>query len=66
MRSEHDPDRDIHSGRLPGLDDRQPAGVVALPVGAQPLYTLGSSVAQGSTSYNTTSETFGIRTVTST
>src|SRR5215469_8887392 len=34
-------------------------------LGAQPLYTLGVSVAQGSTTYNTTSETFGIRTVTS-
>jgi exo-1,4-beta-D-glucosaminidase len=34
-------------------------------LGAQPLYTLGVSVAQGSTQYNSTSETFGIRTVTS-
>jgi exo-1,4-beta-D-glucosaminidase len=34
-------------------------------LGAQPLYTLGVSVAQGSTSYNTTTGTFGIRTVTS-
>ena len=34
-------------------------------LGAQPLYTLGVSVAQGSTQYNTTTETFGIRTVTS-
>jgi exo-1,4-beta-D-glucosaminidase len=34
-------------------------------LGAQPLYTLGVSVAQGATSYNTTTETFGIRTVTS-
>ena len=34
-------------------------------LGAQPLYTLASSVAQGSTQYNSTSETFGIRTVTS-
>jgi len=34
-------------------------------LGAQPLYTLGVTVAQGSTQYNSTSETFGIRTVTS-
>jgi exo-1,4-beta-D-glucosaminidase len=34
-------------------------------LGAQPLYTLGVSVAQGATQYNSTSETFGIRTVTS-
>jgi exo-1,4-beta-D-glucosaminidase len=34
-------------------------------LGAQPLYTLGVSVAQGTTQYNSTSETFGIRTATS-
>ena len=34
-------------------------------LGAQPLYTLTASVAQGTTQYNTTTETFGIRTVTS-
>ena len=34
-------------------------------LGAQPLYTLGVTVTQGSTQYNSTSETFGIRTVTS-
>jgi exo-1,4-beta-D-glucosaminidase len=34
-------------------------------LGAQPLYTLGVSVAQGGTTYNSTTETFGIRTVTS-
>ena len=34
-------------------------------LGAQPLYTLGVSVAQGTTTFNSTSETFGIRTVTS-
>ncbi len=34
-------------------------------LGAQPLYTLGVTVAQGATQYNTTTETFGIRTVTS-
>jgi exo-1,4-beta-D-glucosaminidase len=34
-------------------------------LGAQPLYTLGVKVAQGTTQFNTTSETFGIRTVTS-
>src|SRR5262249_45341660 len=34
-------------------------------LGAQPLYTLGVTVAQGATQYNSTSETFGIRTVTS-
>ena len=34
-------------------------------LGAQPLYTLGVTVAQGTTQYNTTTETFGIRTVTS-
>ncbi len=34
-------------------------------MGAQPLYTLGTSVAQGTTTDNTTTETFGIRTVTS-
>src|SRR5215467_4691145 len=34
-------------------------------LGAQPLYTLGVSIAQGSTQFNSTTETFGIRTVTS-
>ncbi|RAG87143.1 beta-mannosidase [Streptacidiphilus pinicola] len=34
-------------------------------LGGQPLYTLATSVAQGSTTLNSTSETFGIRTVTS-
>jgi exo-1,4-beta-D-glucosaminidase len=34
-------------------------------MGAQPLYTLGVSVAQSGTTVNSTSETFGIRTVTS-
>jgi exo-1,4-beta-D-glucosaminidase len=34
-------------------------------LGAQPLYTLSVSVAQGSTQFNSTTETFGIRTVTS-
>src|SRR6516162_7554393 len=34
-------------------------------LGAQPLYTLGVSAAQGTTTYNTTTETFGVRTVTS-
>ena len=33
-------------------------------LGAQPLYTLGVSVAQGTTQLNSTTETFGIRTVT--
>src|SRR5215472_12241659 len=34
-------------------------------MGAQPLYTLATSVAQNGTALNSTSETFGIRTVTS-
>jgi exo-1,4-beta-D-glucosaminidase len=34
-------------------------------MGAQPLYTLATKVAQGATTDNTTTETFGIRTVTS-
>jgi exo-1,4-beta-D-glucosaminidase len=34
-------------------------------LGGQPLYTLATSVAQGGTTLNSTSETFGIRTVTS-
>ena len=34
-------------------------------LGAQPLYTLSTAVAQGGTTLNSTSETFGIRTVTS-
>src|SRR5215471_3939537 len=34
-------------------------------LGAQPLYTLGVTAAQGSAQLNSTSETFGIRTVTS-
>jgi exo-1,4-beta-D-glucosaminidase len=34
-------------------------------LGSQPLYTLATSVSQGTTTLNTTSETFGIRTVTS-
>ncbi|HEX9066371.1 MAG TPA: beta-mannosidase [Streptosporangiaceae bacterium] len=53
-----------------------PAGYPALTIaspqvwwpyqlGAQPLYTLAVSVAQGAATLNTTTETFGIRTVTS-
>ncbi|HEV2378137.1 MAG TPA: beta-mannosidase [Streptosporangiaceae bacterium] len=34
-------------------------------MGAQPLYTLATSVSQGTTTLNSTSETFGIRNVTS-
>ena len=34
-------------------------------MGAQPLYTLSTSVSQNSTVLNSTSETFGIRNVTS-
>ncbi len=34
-------------------------------LGPQPLYTLGVTVGQGGTQYNSTTETFGIRTVTS-
>jgi exo-1,4-beta-D-glucosaminidase len=34
-------------------------------LGAQPLYTLDVGVAQGATQFNSTTETFGIRTVTS-
>ncbi|OLE22226.1 MAG: beta-mannosidase [Catenulispora sp. 13_1_20CM_3_70_7] len=50
-----------------------PALTVASPqiwwpyqMGAQPLYTLATSVSQNSKALNTTSETFGIRTVSST
>ncbi len=50
---------------FPNLTITNPAVWWPYQLGAQPLYTLGVSVAQGSTQYNSTTETFGIRTVTS-
>jgi exo-1,4-beta-D-glucosaminidase len=50
---------------FPSLTIANPAVWWPYQLGAQPLYTLGVSVAQGTTQYNSTSETFGIRTVTS-
>jgi exo-1,4-beta-D-glucosaminidase len=50
---------------FPSLIIRNPQVWWPYQLGAQPLYTLGVSVADGSTQYNSTTETFGIRTVTS-
>jgi exo-1,4-beta-D-glucosaminidase len=52
-------------GSFPGLTITSPQVWWPYQLGAQPLYTLSTSVAQGTTTYNTTTETFGIRTVTS-
>jgi exo-1,4-beta-D-glucosaminidase len=51
--------------QFPGLTIASPQVWWPYQLGAQPLYTLGVSVAQGATLDNTTTETFGIRTVTS-
>ena len=55
----------VHPGGVPGPDDRHPQVWWPYQLGAQPLYTLATSVAQSGTALNSTSETFGIRTVTS-
>src|SRR5215469_16501352 len=52
-------------GAFPGLTIASPQVWWPYQLGASPLYTLGVSVAQGSTAGNSTTETFGIRTVTS-
>jgi exo-1,4-beta-D-glucosaminidase len=52
-------------GSFPSLTISNPQVWWPYQLGAQPLYTLGVTVAQGSSQYNSTSETFGIRTVTS-
>jgi exo-1,4-beta-D-glucosaminidase len=52
-------------GDFPSLTITNPRVWWPYQLGAQPLYTLGVTVAQGSTQLNSTSETFGIRTVTS-
>jgi exo-1,4-beta-D-glucosaminidase len=53
-------------GSFPGLTISSPLVWWPYQLGAQqPLYTLSTAVAQGSVTLNTTSETFGIRTVTS-
>ncbi|WP_055588969.1 glycoside hydrolase family 2 protein [Peterkaempfera griseoplana] len=49
----------------PGLTLASPQIWWPYQLGGQPLYTLGTSVAQGGTVLNSTSGTFGIRTVTS-
>jgi exo-1,4-beta-D-glucosaminidase len=49
----------------PSLTISNPQAWWPYQLGKQPLYTLTVSVAQGSTHYNATTETFGIRTVTS-
>jgi len=50
---------------FPGLTITSPQVWWPYQMGAQPLYTLATSVAQNGTTLNSTSETFGIRTVTS-
>ena len=52
-------------GSFPSLTIASPQVWWPYQLGAQPLYTLGVSVAQGATQFNSTTETFGIRTVTS-
>ncbi len=49
----------------PGLNLVNPQIWWPYQLGAQPLYTLATAVSQGSATLNSTSETFGIRTVTS-
>src|SRR5262249_31294458 len=51
--------------QFPALTISNPQVWWPYQMGAQPLYTLTTSVAQGGTTLNSTSETFGIRTVTS-
>lgn len=48
---------------FPGLALASPQIWWPYQLGGQPLYTLGVAVAQGTTTLNSTSETFGIRTV---
>ncbi len=50
---------------FPGLTIANPRLWWPYQLGAQPLYTLAASVSQGSTVLNSTSQTFGVRTVTS-
>jgi exo-1,4-beta-D-glucosaminidase len=50
-------------GSFPALTIASPQVWWPYQLGAQPLYTLGVTVAQGTTQYNSTTETFGIRTV---
>jgi exo-1,4-beta-D-glucosaminidase len=52
-------------GSYPSLTIAGPQVWWPYQLGGQPLYTLGVSAAQGTTQYNSTTETFGIRTVTS-
>src|SRR5215469_13349847 len=52
-------------GSFPALTITSPQVWWPYQLGAQPLYTLTASVAQGTTQFNSTTETFGIRTVTS-
>jgi len=52
-------------GSFPGLTIAGPQVWWPYQLGAQPLYTLATSVAQNGVTLNSTSETFGIRTVTS-
>src|SRR5690242_19706487 len=52
-------------GSFPSLTITNPQVWWPYQLGAQPVYTLTASVAQGTTQYNSTTETFGIRTVTS-
>ena len=51
--------------RFPALTIRRPRIWWPYQLGGQPLYTLATSVSQGGKTLNTTSEQFGIRTVTS-
>ncbi len=51
--------------QFPALTITSPQVWWPYQMGAQPLYTLSTSVSQGSTVLNSTSETFGIRNVTS-
>ena len=52
-------------GSYPSLTISNPQVWWPYQMGAQPLYTLSTSVAQSGTTLNSTSETFGIRNVTS-
>ncbi len=52
-------------GQFPGLTIASPQVWWPYQLGAQPLYTLATSVSQNSVALSSTSETFGIRNVTS-
>ena len=55
----------LRPARFPALTIRRPLIWWPYQLGGQPLYTLSTSVSQGGATLNSTSEQFGIRTITS-